>query len=134
MDMRIPPLKIKILLESNPLKSRILVRRLAGCIFEGHALSSYAFACAPPMATTTTTTNTTAATTTTTSTTMITIIITIILILIIVSSIMIIVTTIIIMSIMIEDAPLVTGEESTAMACRPRIHNSCEEFVRLARD
>ena len=29
MDMRIPPLKIKILLESNPLKSRILVRRLA---------------------------------------------------------------------------------------------------------
>ena len=31
MDMRIPPLKTKILLESNPLKSRILVleRRLA---------------------------------------------------------------------------------------------------------
>ena len=29
MDMRIPPLKIKIMLESNPLKSRILVRRLA---------------------------------------------------------------------------------------------------------
>ena len=29
MDMRIPPLKIKILLGSNPLKSRILVRRLA---------------------------------------------------------------------------------------------------------
>ena len=29
MDMRIPPLKIKILLESNPPKSRILVRRLA---------------------------------------------------------------------------------------------------------
>ena len=29
MDMRIPPLKIKILLESNLLKSRILVRRLA---------------------------------------------------------------------------------------------------------
>ena len=29
MDMRIPPLKIKILLESNPLKSRILVQRLA---------------------------------------------------------------------------------------------------------
>ena len=29
MDIRIPPLKIKILLESNPLKSRILVRRLA---------------------------------------------------------------------------------------------------------
>ena len=28
-DMRIPPLKIKIMLESNPLKSRILVRRLA---------------------------------------------------------------------------------------------------------
>ena len=29
MDMRIPPLKIKILLESNPLKSRILVQRSA---------------------------------------------------------------------------------------------------------
>ena len=29
MDMRIPPLKLKILLESNPLKSRILVRRFA---------------------------------------------------------------------------------------------------------
>ena len=29
MDMRIPPLKIKFLLESDPLKSRILVRRLA---------------------------------------------------------------------------------------------------------
>ena len=28
MDMRIPPLKLKILLESNPLKSRILVQRL----------------------------------------------------------------------------------------------------------
>ena len=27
--MRIPPLKIKIMLQSNPLKSRILVRRLA---------------------------------------------------------------------------------------------------------
>ena len=29
MDMKIPTLNIKILLESNPLKSRILVRRLA---------------------------------------------------------------------------------------------------------
>ena len=29
MDMRIPPLKIKIMPESNLLKSRILVRRLA---------------------------------------------------------------------------------------------------------
>ena len=29
MDMIIPLLKMKILLESNPLKSRILVRRLA---------------------------------------------------------------------------------------------------------
>ena len=29
MDMRIPPLKRKILLESNPMKSRILVRTLA---------------------------------------------------------------------------------------------------------
>ena len=28
LDMRIPPLKIKIMLESNPPKSRILVRRL----------------------------------------------------------------------------------------------------------
>ena len=28
MDVRMPPLKIKILLESNPQKSRILVRRL----------------------------------------------------------------------------------------------------------
>ena len=29
MDMRIPPLRIEILLESNPLKSIILVRRAA---------------------------------------------------------------------------------------------------------
>ena len=29
MDVRIPPRKLKIMLESNPLKSRILVRRLA---------------------------------------------------------------------------------------------------------
>ena len=29
MDMRIPPLRVKIMLESNPLKSRILVGRLA---------------------------------------------------------------------------------------------------------
>ena len=29
MDMRIPPLGIKIMLESNPLKFRILVRRVA---------------------------------------------------------------------------------------------------------
>ena len=29
MDMRIPPLKIEMSLESNPLKSRILARRLA---------------------------------------------------------------------------------------------------------
>ena len=29
MDMRIPPLEIKIFLESSPLKSRIVVRRLA---------------------------------------------------------------------------------------------------------
>ena len=29
MGLGIPPLKIEILLESNPLKSRILVRRLA---------------------------------------------------------------------------------------------------------
>ena len=31
MGLVIPPLSIKILLESNPLKSRILVRRLAVC-------------------------------------------------------------------------------------------------------
>ena len=31
MDMNIPPLKLKILLESNPLKSIILVRTLAVC-------------------------------------------------------------------------------------------------------
>ena len=30
--MRIPPLNIKILLESNPLRSRILVRRLAATV------------------------------------------------------------------------------------------------------
>ena len=29
MGMRIPPLKLKIMLESSPLKSRVLVRRLA---------------------------------------------------------------------------------------------------------
>ena len=29
MDLRIPPLKITVMLEPNPLKSRILVRRLA---------------------------------------------------------------------------------------------------------
>ena len=29
MDLRIPALKLKIVLASNPLKSRILVRRLA---------------------------------------------------------------------------------------------------------
>ena len=29
MDMRIPPLNIEIMFQSNPLKSRILVRRLA---------------------------------------------------------------------------------------------------------
>ena len=29
LDMRIPPLKLKIMLESKPLESRILVRRLA---------------------------------------------------------------------------------------------------------
>ena len=33
MDMRIPPLNVKILLESNPLESRILVRRLAVSVF-----------------------------------------------------------------------------------------------------
>ena len=33
MDMRIPPLKLKIMLESNPLKSRILIQRLAVALF-----------------------------------------------------------------------------------------------------
>ena len=37
MDMRIPPLKIKILLESDPLKSRILARRLAAVFVEERA-------------------------------------------------------------------------------------------------
>ena len=37
--MRIPPLNIKILLESNPLKSRILVGRLAVCFFSPIAAS-----------------------------------------------------------------------------------------------
>ena len=32
MDMRIPPLKFNTMLESNPLKSIILVRRLAVCL------------------------------------------------------------------------------------------------------
>ena len=31
MDMRNPPLKIKMLIESNPLTSRTVVRRLAVC-------------------------------------------------------------------------------------------------------
>ena len=31
MDMIIPPLRLKIMLESNPLKSTMLVRRLAVC-------------------------------------------------------------------------------------------------------
>ena len=34
MDMRIPPLKIKIMLESDPLKSEILMRRLAVSFFK----------------------------------------------------------------------------------------------------
>ena len=32
MDLGIPPLRFKILLESNPLKSRVLVRRLAAVV------------------------------------------------------------------------------------------------------
>ena len=41
MDLRVIPLKIKIVLESNPLKSRILVRRLAVPSFPLHpALSN----------------------------------------------------------------------------------------------
>ena len=35
MDMRIPSLNVKILLESKPLKSRILLRRLAGVPSQG---------------------------------------------------------------------------------------------------
>ena len=37
MDMRISPLNIKIMLESNPLKSRILVRRLAVVTLDSRA-------------------------------------------------------------------------------------------------
>ena len=39
MDMRIPPLNIKHMFDSNPLKSRILVRRLAA----SEALASASF-------------------------------------------------------------------------------------------
>ena len=39
MDMGSPPLEIKILLESNPQKSRILVRRLAVVLCTGSAES-----------------------------------------------------------------------------------------------
>ena len=38
MDMRIPPLELKILIESSPPKSRILVRRLA--VFRMHLIRS----------------------------------------------------------------------------------------------
>ena len=38
MGLGIPPLEIKIMLESNPLKSRILVRRMAVLQFTGHTL------------------------------------------------------------------------------------------------
>ena len=63
--MRIPPLNIQILLESNPLKSRILVRRLAvrapqqirpWQIFVGKPFRGEA-SCAHPCRNTTTTTN-----------------------------------------------------------------------------
>ena len=37
MDMRIPPLKLKIMFESNPLEFRILARRLAVAL-QQHAL------------------------------------------------------------------------------------------------
>ena len=39
MDMRIPPLEIKIPLESNPTESRISVRRLAVLVHDGTWLS-----------------------------------------------------------------------------------------------
>ena len=38
MDMRVPPLRIKIMFESNPLESTTLVRRLGVC-FAGQARS-----------------------------------------------------------------------------------------------
>ena len=40
MDMRIPPLKLKILLESNPLKSRILVSTEIGHNLQWGAFSA----------------------------------------------------------------------------------------------
>ena len=50
LDMRIPPLIIKIMLESNPLKSIILVRRLAvnthldvACVFKVHGQAALAW-------------------------------------------------------------------------------------------
>ena len=50
MDMRIPPPRTNIIIESNPVKSRIPVRRLAVALsidfdvpaFEGHACSTLA--------------------------------------------------------------------------------------------
>ena len=52
MDMRTPPLEIKILLELNPLKSRILVRRLGVAQAarphpSGHACAPECFVGAP---------------------------------------------------------------------------------------
>ena len=42
MDMKIPPLKLKIMLESNPLKSRILVWR-AAVVFSNSLLGNSVF-------------------------------------------------------------------------------------------
>ena len=45
MDIRIPPLEIKMMLESSPLKSRILVRRLAVSSGGGVHICMYAYTC-----------------------------------------------------------------------------------------
>ena len=58
MDMRIPPLSVKTRIESNPLQSRLLVRRLA--VLPGTQDAALAM-----WLQSTTTTTTTAATTTT---------------------------------------------------------------------
>ena len=38
MDMRISPLELKIMLEQNPLKSRVLVRRLAVLVIQTNVI------------------------------------------------------------------------------------------------
>ena len=50
MDMRIPPLELKVLLESSPPKSRIVVRRLAVPTRESDHDKRRHVSCAPPNA------------------------------------------------------------------------------------